>query len=135
MDTFFVLLAFALIGVIMLAVMKQENRVYAICLSIALGAAMLLLAAPQLSSIVRQIKTVADRLDGGTSEWIGLIIKITVAALLGEWGIGVCRDAGENAVSVKLEIAVKALLLVMSLPIVLELLELIFRVLEDIKIA
>ena len=77
----------------------------------------------------------ADRLGGGTSEWIGLIIKITVAALLGEWGIGVCRDAGENAVSVKLEIAVKALLLVMSLPIVLELLELIFRVLEDIKIA
>ena len=135
MDTFFVLLAFALIGVVMLAVMKQENRVYAICLSIALGAAMLLLAAPQLSSIVRQIKTVADRLDGGTSEWIGLIIKITVAALLGEWGIGVCRDSGENAVSVKLEIAVKALLLVMSLPIVLELLELIFRVLEDIKIA
>ena len=111
MGTFFVLLAFALIGVIMLAVMKQENRVYAICLSIALGAAILLLAAPQLSSIVRQIKTVADRLSGGTSEWIGLIIKITVAALLGEWGIGVCRDAGENAVSVKLEIAVKALLL------------------------
>ena len=133
MYTFFVLLAFALIGVVMLAVMKQENRVYAICLSIALGAAILLLAAPQLSSIVRQIKTVADRLGGGTSEWIGLIIKITVAALLGEWGIRVCRDAGENAVSVKLEIAVKALLLVMSLPIVLELLELIFRVLEDLK--
>ena len=53
MDTFFVLLAFTLIGVVMLAVMKQENRVYAICLSIALGAAILLLAAPQLSSIVR----------------------------------------------------------------------------------
>ena len=51
-------------------------------------------------------------------------------AFLGEWGVQLCKDAGENAIAVKLEMGVKIVLLVLCIPVISQLLNLITSLLN-----
>ena len=104
------LVLFAVAALAMLAAMRQQNRTYALMLSVAAGAALLLYALPQLAAVIKQA---------------------SAAALLGEWGVNICRDAGENALGFKLETAVRILLIASAMPIYAELLSLALEVLRD----
>lgn len=62
--------------------------------------------------------------------WLGPLLKIVGVAFLGEWGVQLCRDAGENAIAVKLEMGVKIVLLVLCIPVIAQLLNLITSLLN-----
>lgn len=136
MDTFFAVMALALVGVVIVAAVKQENRIIALCISIALCVVLLLFLLPQLSDVLATVRSLTQVFEGSdTAQWLSLLLKVTVIALMGEWAIALCRDAGEGALSVKLEIAVKIILLCMSIPVFVKLIELMISVLEGLKLA
>lgn len=125
------LVLFAVAALAMLAAVRQQNRTYALMLSVAAGAALLLYALPQLAAVIKQASALAAAAGRDTGARLGVLLKAAAAALLGEWGVNICRDAGENALGFKLETAVRILLIASAMPIYAELLSLAFEVLRD----
>lgn len=125
------LVLFAVAALAMLAAVRQQNRTYALMLSVAAGAALLLYALPQLAAIIKQASALAAAAGRDTGARLGVLLKAAAAALLGEWGVNICRDAGENALGFKLETAVRILLIASAMPIYAELLSLALEVLRD----
>lgn len=125
------LVLFAVAALAMLAAVRQQNRTYALMLSVAAGAALLLYALPQLTAVIKQASVLAAAAGRDTGARLGVLLKAAAAALLGEWGVNICRDAGENALGFKLETAVRILLIASAMPIYAELLSLALEVLRD----
>lgn len=125
------LVLFAVAALAMLAAVRQQNRTYAFMLSVAAGAALLLYALPQLTAVIKQASALAAAAGRDTGARLGVLLKAAAAALLGEWGVNICRDAGENALGFKLETAVRILLIASAMPIYAELLSLALEVLRD----
>lgn len=125
------LVLFAVAALTMLAAVRQQNRTYALMLSVAAGAALLLYALPQLAAVIKQASALAAAAGRDTGARLGVLLKAAAAALLGEWGVNICRDAGENALGFKLETAVRILLIASAMPIYAELLSLALEVLRD----
>ena len=125
------LVLFAVAALAMLAAVRQQNRTYALMLSVAAGAALLLYALPQLTPVIKQASALAAAAGKDTGARLGVLLKAAAAALLGEGGVNICRDAGENALGFKLETAVRILLIASAMPIYAELLSLALEVLRD----
>lgn len=125
------LVLFAVAALAMLAAVRQQNRTYALMLSVAAGAALLLYALPQLAAVIKQASALAAAAGRDTGARLGVLLKAAAAALFGEWGVNICRDAGENALGFKLETAVRILLIASAMPIYAELLSLALEVLRD----
>ena len=125
------LVLFAVAALAMLAAVRQQNRTYALMLSVAAGAALLLYALPQLTAVIKQASALAAAAGKDTGARLAVLLKAAAAALLGEWGVNICRDAGENALGFKLETAVRILLIASAMPIYAELLSLALEVLRD----
>lgn len=125
------LVLFAVAALAMLAAVRQQNRTYALMLSVAAGAALLLYALPQLAAVIKQASALAAAAGRDTGARLGVLLKAAAAALLGEWGVNICRDAGENALGFKLETAVRILLIASAMPIYAELLSLALEVLRN----
>lgn len=125
------LVLFAVAALAMLAAVRQQNRTYALMLAVAAGAALLLYALPQLAAVIKQASALAAAAGRDTGARLGVLLKAAAAALLGEWGVNICRDAGENALGFKLETAVRILLIASAMPIYAELLSLALEVLRD----
>ena len=123
------LVLFAVAALAMLAAVRQQNRTYALMLSVAAGAALLLYALPQLAAVIKQASALAAAAGRDTGARLGVLLKAAAAALLG--GVNICRDAGENALGFKLETAVRILLIASAMPIYAELLSLALEVLRD----
>ena len=126
------LVLFAVAALAMLAAVRQQNRTYALMLSVAAGAALLLYALPQLAAVIKQASALAAAAGRDTGARLGVLLKAAAAALLGEWGVTICREAGENARGFKLETAVRILLIASAMPIYAELLSLALEVLRDV---
>ncbi len=126
------LVLFAVAALAMLAAVRQQNRTYALMLSVAAGAALLLYALPKLAAVIKQASALAAAAGRDTGARLGVLLKAAAAALLGEWGVNICRDAGENALGFKLETAVRILLIASAMPIYAELLSLALEVLRDV---
>ena len=57
------------------------------------------------------------------------MLKITGIAIITEFAVSICTDAGEKAIAAKVEIGSKVVIIAMSIPIISSLLELIIEIL------
>ncbi|HCC04075.1 MAG TPA: stage III sporulation protein AD, partial [Clostridiales bacterium] len=59
------------------------------------------------------------------------LIKMTGIALLAEFAISICKDAGESSLANKVELGSKAIVISMSIPIIHNLLEIIINLMPN----
>ena len=57
--------------------------------------------------------------------YLSIILKITGIAILTEFGVSICKDAGEAAIASKIEFGGKIIIMSISIPIISALLEVI----------
>ena len=86
---------------------------------------------PQLAAVIKQASALAAAAGRDTGARLGVLLKGSGCCALGEWGVNICRDAGENALGFKLETAVRILLIASAMPIYAKLLSLALEVLRD----
>ena len=79
---------------------------------------------PHLTSAVQIFRDLADGIptDAG---YISIILKIVGIAYIAEFGAQVCADAGENAIASKIDLSGKILVMLLSAPIVLGIMQMI----------
>ena len=120
----------ALISLIIIVLLKQYKKEFAIYISLLAGVLILLLVMDKFEGIIDLIRSIANRSSINT-ELIGLILKITGIAFLAEFAVSICNDSGETALSNKIEIGSKIIIISMSIPIFSSLLELILKILPS----
>ena len=115
-------------AIIIIIILKQYKPEFAVYTSIIAGIAILLLSLSQMSGVINLLKDISSRASI-SSEFLGIILKITGIAILTEFAVSICQDSGESAIANKIDVGGKIMIITMSIPIISSLLETILKVL------
>lgn len=105
-------------------IVRQYRPEMAVGVSICCGA---LLLAAALTMIAPSVDAIAEltRSAGLDSSWAGALLKALGVCYITQLSADCCRDAGESAVATKIELAGKAAIVAVSLPVFTELARLV----------
>lgn len=110
------IVGFAIFSTILIVILKEEKKEFAIILSIASGVLILIFSLQKMEGIISMLYELVEK-SGINSSFLVIILKVTGIAYLVEFGKNICVDAGQSAIATKLEIAGKILIVSISLPI------------------
>ena len=122
------IIGIAFIAVIIIVILKQYRPEFAIYASILAGVLILALASNTLSGIIDMIKSISNKTNIN-SDFLVILIKITGIAILTEFAVSICKDAGESAIASKVDVGGKIIIISMSIPIINALIDTVVKVL------
>lgn len=128
MEEIIKIIGIGLIALVIIIILKQYRPEYATYVSIIAGILILFLAMEKLSGVINLLQSISDK-TFINKQFLGIILKITGIAIITEFAVSVCSDAGEKAIASKIEIGSKVVIITMSIPIISSLLELIIEIL------
>ena len=121
------IIGIGLIALILIIVIKQYKPEFALYISIAAGLIIFLLVMDKLSGIIDLLMNLSNKANIN-QDFIIILLKITGIAILSEFAISVCKDAGEAAIASKIDFGAKIIMVAISIPIIASLLEMILKV-------
>lgn len=124
------IIGIGLIALILIIIVKQYRPEFAIYISLIAGVLILYFAIDELSSVIDLLKQICEK-SGINSKFLTILLKMTGIAFLAEFGISICKDAGETAIASKVELGSKVIIISMSVPIIYNLLEVILKILPN----
>ena len=120
----------AIIGA-MAGVFMNESKlpVLGVMVVLATGAIIFLKVLPQLAEVIRIFAQLADyaALNQG---YLFTVFKVLGIAYVSEFTAQICRDAGQNALASKIEMAAKIGVMALAVPIMMSVLESIIQILN-----
>lgn len=116
-----------LIALIIIVIIKQYKPEFAIYISLISGVIILFLVFDKLAGIITLLTNLSKK-TGINATYLSILLKITGIAILTEFGISICKDAGEVAVANKIEFGGKIVIISMSIPVISALLEVIMKI-------
>ena len=114
---------FALLGVIMVLVLRSFRPEYATVAGIVAGILLLATTFAPLVSILDSVTAIAE--DTGFSVYSSVILKSMGIGILAQTTADVCRDSGVSMLAAKVEFAAKIMILLLCVPILETLMSLI----------
>lgn len=124
----FQVIGLAIIVTVIGTVLKQMKPEMALQLSILAGIAIFLLIMDRIKLIIDLLQKLADQANI-SSYYLFIILKIIGIAYLAEFCCQICRDAGENALAVKVEIAAKVFVVILAIPIIVAIMDSMMKLL------
>ena len=118
----------ALMTTFSVLILKQSHPEIAVLVSVAGGIIILLMFVQSLSGVIANITSIVSR-TGIRSEVFSALLKIIGIGYLTEFAAGVCKDAGNESMAQKVLLAGKVIILVLSLPIVNNLIDIVVGIL------
>ena len=90
-----------------------------LAMQVSLSAAIVILITvlPYLKTAINMLKDISDQTGLETSQ-ISLVLKVVGIAYIAQFASELCRDAGENAVATKIELAGKVIIMTLSMPVI-----------------
>ena len=128
MEEIIKIIGIGFIALVIVIILKQYKPEYAIYVSIIAGILILFLSMEKLSGIINLLRAIADK-TYINKQFLGILLKITGIAIITEFAVSICADAGEKAIASKIEMGSKVIIIAMSIPIISSLLELIIEIL------
>jgi len=123
------MVVFKLVGIALIAstaalVLRTYRPDIGMQIGIAAGIVILLFALGEADTIFSFIGSTIDRF-GLNSEYLRIMIKVIGIAYLVQFAADICRDAGENAVAGKVELAGRLTILTLSMPVIIAMLDIV----------
>ena len=128
MDIFQVI-GIGMVATVLSLLIKQQRPELALAIPILAAITILMLAAPYLRSVVSMFEDIADRV-GIEAQYLQIVLKIIGVAYVCQFASDLCKDAGEAAMSGKIELAGKIMMITMSMPIIYRLLGLVSSIIN-----
>ena len=116
-----------LIALIIIVVIRQYKPEFTMYVSIIAGVIILFLVLDKVTGIITLLTNLSKK-TGINSEYLSILLKITGIAILTEFAVSICKDAGETAIATKVDLGGKVLIISMSIPIISALLEIIMKI-------
>ena len=117
-----------LIALIIIILLKQYKPEFVIYVSLIAGALILFMVLDKLTGIIELLSNLSNKA-GVSSQFLGILLKITGIAFLTEFAVSICNDSGESAIANKIDLGGKIIIIAISVPIISALLELIIKIL------
>jgi len=124
----FQIVAVGILGTVLAITIKKQSPETAILITITASVLIFLMVLPMLGEAVNIISRLGEMADAHAS-YVGLALRVVGVAYMAELGASVCTDAGETAIAAKVDLAGRVIILVMALPIVIDILQIITRLL------
>ena len=128
MEEIIKIVGIGLIALVIAIILKQYRPEYAIYVSIVAGILILVFIMSKITGIINLLKSISDK-TYINKQFLSILLKITGIAIITEFAVSICTDAGEKAIASKIEIGSKVIIIAMSMPIISSLLELIIQIL------
>ncbi|MCI1982452.1 MAG: stage III sporulation protein AD [Oscillospiraceae bacterium] len=106
----------ALCAAVIAAMLRRYHQEYAVLLSIAAGILILTEVLANIAPAVRQISQLLSSA-GLTAGYAAILFKTLGICFLAQFAADSCRDAGENALASKVELAGKIAVVILALPL------------------
>ena len=130
MSLFFSVAGLLLAGVFLALLLKQCGMTpLAMVLGLTVGSLVLLRLLPALGDVLVLFRRLAEGA-GLNRLYLGVLLKIVVVSYVAEFVAGLCRDAGESALAAKVELAAKVVIMTLSVPIIVNILDSVVNVLR-----
>lgn len=121
------LVGLAIISTILCMVIKKDRPEMAMFIGVLTGIMILLSVTYKLNFIIDSINDLAHKANIPTM-YISLIIKLIGIAYLIEFAIQICKDCGEGNIASKLEFGGKIIVMTMSFPILVSIIDMILNI-------
>ena len=122
------ILGLGICGALLCVILKEYRPVYAACVGMITGAILFFYILSEISYVIDVIRLIAGRLSFST-ESLNIIIRIIGIAYLARFGSDICRDAGQNTIAQKIELAGKVTIVSLSIPLLSSVLNLLIGIL------
>ena len=121
------IIGIAIISTALWLVIKKDRPEIAMFIGILTGVIILTSVIFKLGFIIESINDLANKANI-PSVYITLIIKLIGIAYLMEFAIQLCKDCGEGNIASKLEFGGKIIVMTMSFPILLSIVEMVLNI-------
>lgn len=118
------LAVFSIVAASLALLVRAHRPEMALQISAIAGILLLLFALTKLTGVVDGLGVLIERY-GLNTEYIGILLKIIGIAYLTQFAAQLCKDAGESALSAKVELGGRIMILAAALPAALLLLDMV----------
>ena len=120
------LVGIAMVSTIFCLVIKKDRPEMANFIAITAGVIILLSVVMKLSFVVDGVQSLADKVNI-PAMYVSLIIKLIGICYIIEFAVSLCNDCGEKNIASKLEFGGKIIIMTMSFPILLSIVDTIIN--------
>ncbi|KZN98860.1 stage III sporulation protein AD [Bacillus badius] len=120
--------AIVLVTVFLALLLQEQQPVFAFLLVMFVGSGLFLFLADRIAEIILMIKKLAARADIEFA-YVETVLKIIGISYIAEFAAQITKDAGQEALAAKMELAGKVIILSMAVPILTILIETILTML------
>ncbi len=111
----FTIVGLAVLGATLAVTVRSFRPELSLLIGVSTGIVVLLSVVGELTGVIDTLRTVAQQY-GVDDGYLGVLLKIIGVAYLAQFGVQICRDAGESAAAAKVELAGRILILSAALP-------------------
>lgn len=113
-----------IVASLVLLLLRRERPELALGATLVAGLLLFFMILPRISAAISVFGTLASE-SGLEPLYFGIILKVLAISYVADFGAAICRDAGEELMATRVEMAGKILILVSALPIVQEVLSVV----------
>ena len=119
----------AVIASVLTLVLRKDRPEISVIIAIAAGTIIIFMVLPAAEGVAKLFVNISE-IAGIGSEYISVIIKSCVIAIVSGVCASTCRDAGNSSLALKLEIAGRITIIVLAMPVINTLLNVILSVIK-----
>lgn len=117
-----------LIATVLILVIKEQKPIFAFLLATFTGIIIFLFLLSEVRVVVQTLELLAEK-SNVNAIFLKTILKIIGIAYIAEFGAQIVRDAGQESIASKIELAGKMLILVMAVPIISVIIDTVLKLL------
>ena len=114
---------------VIVKMLKEQKSELALYASLVGGIIILTISLDQIKYIIDLLMNLSSKANIN-KEFIIILVKITGIAILVEFAVNICKDAGENSIASKIDLGGKVIIISMSIPIISGVVESMMKILN-----
>ena len=119
-----------IITAILAITVKKQSPDMAVIISIAGSVLIFVTMLPMLSGVINILSSIENQISIDTA-YVITVLKVIGVAYIAEFGAQICSDAGETSLASKIELSGKVIIMVLSAPIIISMLDMILAILPS----
>ncbi len=122
----------AILGALVCIVLRRQNGDLAMLLRVAVGIVLCIACIVMLTPLVDRIREIAELsgISGVAQDCISMLLRALCVAILSHICATICRDSGEASIAGYAELAGKIEIMLLSLPLFLDILEIAIELID-----
>ncbi|NGM81635.1 stage III sporulation protein AD [Paenibacillus sp. 7124] len=117
-----------LMSTVLILVLKEQKPMFAFLLAAATGILIFLFLIGKIGGVISTLQRLAES-SGMETVYLKTVFKIIGIAYIAEFGAQIVRDAGQESIASKIELAGKVLIMTLAVPIIGIIIETVMKLL------